>query len=84
MCVVFIDFSSAYNTVNRNKLWDIIQKKKVLTEKELIFLKQLTDNLYFKCDGERYYYKNGVPQGMATSPACFDIYMEDFLREVQN
>lgn len=46
-------------------------------------METLANKLYFKCDGERYYFKNGVPQGMATSPACFDIYMEDFLKTVK-
>ena len=82
-CFVFIDFSSAYNTVKRSRLWEILRTKEILEENEIEFMRLLTDKLYFSCDKEHYYYINGVPQGMATSPACFDIYMEEFLYEVQ-
>ena len=39
--VIFIDFSSAYNTINKNILFDIIEKAKIFSENELKFLELL-------------------------------------------
>ena len=59
-CVLFIDFKSAYNTVDRDILWDIMSEKNILTANELQFLRYLHDKIYFVGNGERYYFKNGV------------------------
>lgn len=40
------------------------------------------DAVYFKCNGKRYYLKNGVHQGSPISPALFNIYMEAVMTEV--
>ena len=34
---LFIDFSSAYNTINRQKIYDIMEKKNILESKEILF-----------------------------------------------
>lgn len=47
--MLFIDFSSAYNTVNRNILYKIIKNKKILENSELEFLKMMHQKLFFKC-----------------------------------
>lgn len=39
--------------------------------------------MYFKCKGEKFYLKNGTNQGSPLSPALFDIYMEDVMRQVK-
>ena len=59
-CVLFIDFKSAYNTVNRDILWEVMARKEVLEPNELEFLKCSHDKIYFVANGERYYFKNGV------------------------
>ena len=38
MCVFYIDLKSAYNTVDRLKLFDIIRDKQILTTEESRFL----------------------------------------------
>ena len=38
MCVFYIDIKSAYNTVNRVQLFEIIRTKSILTPDESIFL----------------------------------------------
>ena len=60
-----------------------MRSEQILEENEIRFLRLLSDKLFFKCGSEKYYFANGVPQGMATSPACYDIYMEDFLEQVR-
>jgi hypothetical protein len=79
-CAVFIDFKSAYNTINRKKLYQIIRQKGILDELEAQFLEKLHDNLYFKVDDKKVSFANGVHQGSPLSPALFDIYMEEVLR----
>ena len=38
MSVVYIDLKSAYNTINRKKLFEIIENKKILEKSEIKFL----------------------------------------------
>ncbi len=81
-CCIFIDYKSAYNTINRNLLYRILKEKKILTNDEVEFMKSIHDAVYFKCNGKRFYLKNGVHQGSPISPALFDIYMEHVIAEV--
>lgn len=47
MACVFIDFKSAYNTISKNKLYQILNNKAILNEDEIKFLKVLYGNTYF-------------------------------------
>ena len=58
--VVFIDFKSAYNTVNREILYNILKEKCILGEDEITFLRKLHDSLFFEVDNKKYYFDNGV------------------------
>ena len=83
MCCVFIDYKSAYNTVRRDVLYWALVTKKILTSDEARFLERLHDCLYFKVGADqRFHFRNGVHQGSPISPALFDIYMEDVMREI--
>jgi len=46
-------------------------------------LRTLHDKIYFCAGGERFYFKNGVAQGLLTSPGLFDIYMEEVMLKVK-
>ena len=63
MCVFYIDLKSAYNTVNRSKLFEIMKKNKILDKEEIIFLEHLYNNIFYKSyqNNERFYLPNGVP-----------------------
>lgn len=60
MCTIFIDYKSAYNTVNRSKLWTIIERLGIFNSNELSFLALLHDKIHFGVGNEKYYFKNGV------------------------
>ena len=80
MCTIFIDYKSAYNTVNRSKLWEIISKLNIFNANELEFLKLLHDKIHFVVNNEKYYFRDGVGQGLTTSPGLFNIYMEEVMK----
>ena len=54
--VIFIDLKSAYNTANRNLLYNILREKEILDKDQI----DLHENIYFKCNGKKYYFKNGL------------------------
>ena len=48
MSLLFVYFSSAYITVNRSKLYDILIRKNILDSDEVNFLNLMQNMLYFK------------------------------------
>ncbi len=82
-CCLFLDYKSAYNTVNRKQLCSIMKRKKILSDNEIDFLEGLHEALYFKCGSQRFYLKNGVHQGSPISSALFDIYMEEVIEQLK-
>lgn len=39
--------------------------------------------VHFETKNKKYYFKNGLHQGSPISPALFNIYLEDYLKEVK-
>jgi len=61
MILLFIDFRSAYNTINRLRLYEILRRNNILEDQEIIFLKMMQDNLFFRgINGEKIFMNNGV------------------------
>ncbi|CAD8115257.1 unnamed protein product [Paramecium sonneborni] len=87
LIMLFIDFSSAYNTVNREKLYQLLENNNVLEQNEVKFLKAIHSRIIYinpYNKKEQYYYENGVIQGSPISPQLFDIYMDGFLRQLKS
>ncbi len=56
MCALFVDYKSAYNTVNRSRLWNIIGKQQIMTKDEIQYLSLLHDKIYFNINDTKYYF----------------------------
>jgi hypothetical protein len=52
-----------------------------LDQDEVIFLKKLHSEVFFKDDRGKVHLKYGVHQGSALSPALFNIYFEKVIEE---
>ena len=76
---VFIDFSSAYDMVLRDKLYKLIRSKKILDENEIQLTNYFHDKLTIVMGKDTCTPETGVPQGALTSPSFFDIYSETLL-----
>jgi len=79
---LFLDFSSAYNTVPHNLLFERL--KDVLSPEEI----QLIQAIYSRtvvCQGDEKFRPNvGVAQGSVISPCLFNIYAEPLLYKLQD
>lgn len=63
MNLIFIDFKSAYNTINRPKLYHILRVRHILEDDEIDFIEALHQNVYYQDPvnkKEKYWFQNGV------------------------
>ncbi len=56
MSIIYIDLKSAYNTINRKTLFEIIKEQKILNVDETDFLEGLNNKIYFKTNTKNYYF----------------------------
>lgn len=78
--ILFIDFSNAYNRVNRMLLYSILAKNSVLTMDEKQYLKALHERIILQCGNDTLTTKHGLHQGSPISPLPFDIYLDDMIK----
>lgn len=83
MSVLYIDLKSAYNTVDRKKLFEVIRLRNILEPAELSFLEALYNSIYYKSSQptEKHFLLNGLPQGSILSPLLFNIYMDEVIQD---
>jgi len=80
--VLFLDIKKAYDSVIREKLYDLLSYIGIPLE-FVLFYKEMTTNMQiFICDNESISYTNGVPQGSCISPMLFNLYYEEALKKV--
>ena len=80
--LLFLDFSSAYNTVLHDKLFHLLEKKNVLTVNEIQLLKAIYSRVTIELGDERFQPNVGVAQGSLISPFLFNIYAEGLLDDL--
>ena len=81
---LFIDYEKAYNNVNRDKLWEMMDKK--IPNYLLNTIKCIYRNMKIKIkfnDGisEPIHINKGVRQGCGLSPVLFNIYINKIIQE---
>ena len=79
---VFVDFSSAYNTIDHQILFQRLQP--ILGEEKTQLIRALYSRMKIRLGNEVLLPKQGVTQGSLISPALFDIYEESLLQTIEN
>ena len=75
---VFVDFSSAYNTLNHQLLFEKLAK--VIGEEKTQLIRALYSRNKIRLGKETFTPNQGVAQGSVISPALFNIYAESLFR----
>jgi len=60
MLTFFVDFKSAYNCVNRDILYQILERERIFNLDEILFLKFIHGLVYFEVDHKKFHLINGV------------------------
>jgi len=82
--MAFLDIQKAFDTVNRKQLWQFLNRRGTSYNLIEVF-KSLYKNTGVQIDTgrkilEKIYISQGVRQGCNLSPAIFNIYVDDLLR----
>lgn len=77
---LFIDFSSAYNTILHPLLYERL--KGALSDKQIQHLQAVNERLQTKLGKQQFHPTAGVEQGSTISPFLFNIYMEPLLYRI--
>lgn len=80
---LFVDFSNAYNTVDRRKLAEWLERRGALSGWRLQLWRFLLGRSGVQLGGETIWTTNGVPQGSSVAPMGFDIYSEILLEKLR-
>ncbi|CAK72532.1 unnamed protein product (macronuclear) [Paramecium tetraurelia] len=80
--IIFVDFSSAYNTNDRYRFYQLLSMNNILPEEEIRFLQAIHSRILYipTICKEKFHYKNGVPQCSPMSPLFFNVYMNNCLK----
>jgi len=78
---VFVDFSSAYNTLNHQILFDKLPK--VIGEEKTRLIRAMYSKIKIRLGEETFIPNQGVAQGSVISPALFNIYAESLFQTLE-
>ena len=86
--VAFVDFKQAFDKVNRNKLWSVLQKaglKGKLYKALQGIYKQVKAQVRSSAGlSESFQCPNGLKQGCMLSPALFTLFINEFAELIEN
>lgn len=77
--MLFVDFKGAYDSVNRNYMYEILQRNNILNSNELQLLKFFHSKAEIWYDDASCKSKAGVPQGSNISPLLFNIVLNELM-----
>ncbi len=81
--MLFLDFSSAYNTVLHQELFRMLGEKSILTKGEIQLLRAIYARNTIELGAESFKPNVGVAQGSIISPYLFNIYSEELLLSLE-
>lgn len=79
---MFIDFSNAYDTIDRQRLNVILKEKNILNDEEIQLINFIHKYLEIGFEDNTVTTTTGLPQGLKTSPLLFNIYSETLIAEL--
>ena len=81
MYALFIDFKAAFDSVNREKMWEYLRRKGVdaylVTKMEEIYEETVSKVRVNGIESENFYTNRGVRQGCPLRPGLFAAYLGD-------